>query len=84
MKFTIKSKIAKNIDKKNKKKLKDKRLSEWHTYFAWMPRRISLDLNYDKWIWLQTIERRGVFVDYVYYECYSSEYWDWEYREIQK
>lgn len=47
---------------------------EWHPWFAWRPVQVD---DYDC-RWLETVQRKGKFVDYG-----SDSYWHWEYRAPQ-
>ena len=49
-----------------------KRLSEWHSWFAWHP----VQINDAKKIWFQWIERRGLFL----FEDEFGEAWIWYVR----
>lgn len=47
------------------------RLTNWHSWFAWYPTRISGD----DCRWLETVERKGTLEMYGY-----DPVWVWEYR----
>lgn len=53
-------------------KTQKKYLSNWHPYFALLPRRLN---KTNEWRWLETIERQGM-----YRLSWDGGYWDWEYR----
>lgn len=50
---------------------KEKRLREWHNWFAWRPVRINREI-----VWLETIQRSGLLRD----RPYEKSYWKWFYR----
>lgn len=43
---------------------------QWHAWFAWRPVKIA-----GKWVWLETIERRSVWI-----ACHPCGEIEWEYR----
>lgn len=68
----------------NRQARKEAYLSDWHRYFALVPRRI----NDDELVWLQFIERKGEKYRGM---CYPPEMrphpcwrWRWEYRLPEK
>lgn len=48
------------------------RLSQWHPFFALLPRRIGQD----RCVWLEWIQRKGSWSDGWYY----GGQWSWTYR----
>lgn len=56
---------------------REKRLRDWHPFFALWPRTIEEKDGRKICAWLQWIERRALWQDYVFG-------WTWQYREKQK
>lgn len=58
------------------------RLQEWHPFFTLLPRRIAVVNGRHQCAWLQTIYRKGAYIEPVgmalLYGC--GPYWRWEYR----
>ena len=53
---------------------KQKRLREWHNWFAWKPVRINREI-----VWLETIQRSGLLRD----RPLEKPYWKWFYRDLK-
>jgi len=53
-------------------------LRRWHKWFAWRPVRVPNNVGTTK-IWLETIMRRGCFVQQKR-PTYVDSYWKWEYK----
>jgi hypothetical protein len=51
---------------------KEERVAEWHRWFAWYP--VEVD---GKWVWLETLCRRGTFRVW-----WDADWYEWEYRII--
>lgn len=60
---------------------KKARLSEWHPFFALLPRRVAVVNGRHKCAWLETIERKGIYrtLGYPYYML-TPDWWQWVYR----
>lgn len=46
---------------------------EWHRWFAWRPVRLD---DTRTWVWLETIERREIFI-----RCPPDGMFEWHYRD---
>lgn len=56
---------------------KNRKLSNWHTWFAWYP--ITITESFPKRsqkVWLETVFRRGR----LYRDMQGDNQWRWEYR----
>lgn len=56
---------SKRLERINRKKV-------WHDFFCLIPRRITNPNGEEIWIWLETIERKGVY-------CFGVDGWYWIY-----
>jgi hypothetical protein len=59
---------SKRLEKFNRKK-------EWHDFFCLLPRLIDTDDGEKVWVWMETIERKGVFMNGEY-----DRGWEFTYR----
>ncbi len=60
-------------------KTKKEKYESWQDWFAWYPVGVQIGKHY-RYIWLETISRRGNLVYGMVSPLNYKHYWSWEYK----
>lgn len=60
-------------------KTKAEKFGDWHDWFAWHPVKVMEDKRL-RWIWLETVSRRGELVYGLIAPLTYRHFWSWEYK----